>query len=74
MMKLHSKMAPTHAMVKLHKSELLLELLEDIDRGKLAPLTSVKNIEAVLAEFVDQYEDYAAMVDDLIEWHYIKQT
>lgn len=59
-------------MAKYHKSELLIELLEDIDRGKFVPLTSVKNIEAVLSEFVDEYEDYAKLTDDLIEWHYIK--
>lgn len=50
----------------------LLELLEDIERGKIQPLTSVKNIEAVLAEFVHEYDGYETMLEDLEEWNYVK--
>ena len=53
--------------------QYFLELLEDIDRGKFAPLTSIKNIEGVLLEFISEYDDYESMIEDLIEWHYIKE-
>ena len=55
-----------------HSHQYFLELLEDIDRGKFAPLTSIKNIESVLAEFIDEYPDYDAMIKDLQEWNYLK--
>lgn len=51
---------------------LLCELAEDIDRGKIQPLTSVKNIEEVIKEFVDSYESYEHMVEDLEQWNYVK--
>jgi hypothetical protein len=54
------------------KTAYLVELLEDIDRGKIQPLTSVKNIEGVLAEFIHEYDSYDDMIRDLVEWNYIK--
>lgn len=51
---------------------LIVELLEDIEAGKIQPLTTVKNIEGILAEFVNEYTDYDAMLKDLEEWNYIK--
>lgn len=48
------------------------ELMMDIDRGKIVPLTSIKNIESILAEFVKEYPDYVSMLKDLEEWHYIE--
>jgi hypothetical protein len=56
----------------MKKSLYLVELFADIDRGTVEPLTSVKNIEATVTEFADDYEDYEAMIRDLEEWNYIK--
>lgn len=50
----------------------ITELLQDIDAGKIQPLTTVKNIEGILAEFVSEYRDYDVMLSDLEEWGYIK--
>ena len=55
-----------------HSHQYFLELLEDIDKGKFAPLTSIKNIEGVLAEFIHEYPDYETMIKDLQEWNYLK--
>lgn len=55
-----------------HTPDFFLELISDIDRQKYAPLTSLKNIESVLAEFVHEYEIYDEMIEDLIKWHYLK--
>ena len=50
----------------------LSQLFDDIDRGRIEPLTSTKNIEGVLKEFVDEYDCYEAMIEDLREWNYVK--
>lgn len=50
----------------------ITELLEDIETGRVIPLTSVKNIESILKEFVDEYSDYDVMLKDLEEWNYVK--
>ena len=50
----------------------ITELLQDIDSGKIQPLTTVKNIEGILAEFVSEYTDYDVMLSDLEEWGYIQ--
>jgi hypothetical protein len=57
-------------MIPRHR--FLSQLFDDIDRGRIYPLTSTKNIEGVLKEFVDEYDCYEQLVDDLNEWHYIK--
>lgn len=51
---------------------LLTELLHMIDRGKIQPLTTVKNIEDVLKEFIDVYPSIDDLLKDLEEWNYVK--
>lgn len=51
---------------------LLTELLDMIDRGKIQPLTTVKNIEDVLKEFIDVYPSIDDLLKDLEEWNYVK--
>lgn len=50
----------------------IIELLDDIDRHKVMPLTTIKNIESVLAEFVHEYPDYETMLKELQEFNYVK--
>lgn len=54
------------------RHKLLMELIDDIERDKIEPLTSVKNIEDILKEFIDLYPSYEEMLKDLEEWNYIK--
>jgi hypothetical protein len=56
----------------MRRTGYLVELMNDIDMGRIQPLTSVKNIEGILAEFVDEYDSYEDMLKDLEEWNYIK--
>lgn len=52
----------------------LSELIDDIEKDRIQPLTSVKNIEAILKEFIDLYPNYEEMLKDLEEWNYIKTS
>lgn len=47
-------------------------LQDDIDRGRVKALTTMKNIKSVVEHSAGEFTDYEELLAALEEWHYVE--